>query len=227
MRHPVSALIFAAGFGTRMRPLTKDRPKPLIDVAGRAMLDHALDLLEPHNLRIAVNAHYRADQVVAHLANRPEIALVVETPDILDTGGGLKNALPALGEGPVITLNSDAVWVGPDPVAALMRAWRPDEMDALLMLIPPERASGHGGGGDFVGMPGPLSRGPGVIYGGLQIIQTEVVARVGERAFSMNRVWDDLIPEKRVHGAWYDGRWIDVGRPESIGLAEEALRGHG
>ncbi len=225
MRHPVSALIFAAGFGTRMRPLTEDRPKPLIGVAGRTLLDHALGLLEPHGVNIAVNAHYRSEMIAAHLADRPEISVIVERPDILDTGGGLKNAAPVLGGGPVITLNSDAVWIGPDPVDALAKAWRPGEMDALLMLIPRGRASGHAGKGDFAGAPGPLSRGPDAVYGGLQIIETGAVTRIGEKAFSMNRVWDDLIPGGRVHGVLYDGRWTDVGRPDSIALAEQELRG--
>ncbi|HKL64600.1 MAG TPA: NTP transferase domain-containing protein, partial [Roseovarius sp.] len=112
-------MIFAAGFGTRMGALTQDRPKPLIKVAGRALIDHALDLVAGHApSRIVVNLHYRADQLVAHLDGRG-VRLSHETPDILDTGGGLRAALPLLGDGPVLTMNSDAVWQGPNPLSHL------------------------------------------------------------------------------------------------------------
>ena len=128
-------MLFAAGFGTRMGELTRSRPKPLIPVAGRALLDHALDLAAGAGLsRQVVNAHYLAEQVVAHLDGRG-IPVAVETPEILDTGGGLRAALPLLGPGPVFTLNTDAVWTGPNPLVTLAGAWDPARMDALLLLM--------------------------------------------------------------------------------------------
>lgn len=220
-------MIFAAGFGTRMGALTAHRPKPLIEVGGRTLLDHALALAEGQGLsRIVVNAHYRADQIAAHLAGRPGIRVLIETPDILETGGGLLNALPALAPGPVFTLNSDVVWTGPNPLPALRAVWDPAAMDALVLTVRREDAAGHAGRGDFLADgTGRLTRGPGVVYGGLQIINPARLAEVGARAFSMNPLWDRLIAEGRLFGAIHAGGWCDVGRPESIPLAEAMLRG--
>jgi MurNAc alpha-1-phosphate uridylyltransferase len=218
-------MVFAAGFGTRMGALTAARPKPLIEVAGRALLDHALALAEGQDLaRIVVNAHYHAGQVEAHLAGRADVSVSVELPDILDTGGGLRAALPLLGEGPVFTLNSDAVWTGPNPLATLRAAWDPARMDALLLLLPRERAAGHVGPGDFVpAQGGALSRGAGLVYTGAQIVNPDRLAAIPERVFSLNRLWDALIPEGRLHGVIHPGGWCDVGRPGSIPLAEAML----
>ncbi|MCX7646223.1 MAG: nucleotidyltransferase family protein [Rhodobacteraceae bacterium] len=222
---PRALMIFAAGFGTRMGALTATRPKPLIEVAGRALLDHALALAEGQGLdRIVVNAHYLAEQVAAHLAGRAGVSVAVERPEILDTGGGLRAALPLLGPGPVFTLNSDAVWTGPNPLATLRAAWDPARMDALLLLLPRERAAGHAGPGDFVrAAGGALARGPGLVYSGAQIVNPGRLAAVPDRAFSLNRLWDALIPEGRLHGVVHPGGWCDVGRPESIPLAEALL----
>lgn len=218
-------MIFAAGFGTRMGALTAERPKPLIEVGGRALLDHALALAEGQGLaRTVVNAHYRAGQIAAHLAGRPEITVLTEAPEILDTGGGLAAALPVLGEGPVFTLNSDAVWTGPNPLAELRAAWDPGRMDALLLLVPRERARGHSGPGDF--LPGPggrLSRGAGMVYSGAQILNTDRLAEFPQPVFSLNKLWDRLAAEGRLHGAVHEGGWCDVGRPEAIALAETLL----
>lgn len=218
-------MVFAAGFGTRMGALTARRPKPLIEVAGRPLLDHALALAEGQGLRrIVVNAHYLAGQVVAHLSGRPGVRVVVEAPDILDTGGGLLNARAQLGAGPVFTLNADAVWSGPNPLATLRAAWRPERMDALLLLVPPARAAGHAGPGDFVLAPdGRLSRGAGLVYSGLQIVDPAPLDAIRARVFSLNLLWDQLIAEGRLFGAVHPGGWCDVGRPESIPLAEALL----
>jgi MurNAc alpha-1-phosphate uridylyltransferase len=209
-----------------MRPLTDTRPKPLIEVAGRALIDHALALAEGEGLaRIAVNAHYRADQIAAHLAARPEIKVIVEAPEILETGGGLKNALPHLGEGPVYTLNSDAVWAGPNPLAFLRAAWEPEKMDALVLLIPREAARGHGGRGDFfIDGAGQLTRGPGLVYAGAQIVNPARLADIPKRIFSLNMLWDKFIAEDRLFGAVYPGLWCDVGTPAAIPLAEAMLK---
>lgn len=216
-------MLFAAGFGTRMGSLTEDRPKPLIEVAGRALLDHALDIAAEAGVpRIAVNAHYKAEQIAAHLAGR-NIAISREAPDILDTGGGLRAAMPLLGSSPVFTMNTDAVWRGPNPQALLAEAWR-DDMDALLLCLPPAQAIGHVGNGDFVlDADGRATRGHGLIYSGAQIIRTEALAEMPDGAFSLNVVWDQMLADGRLYGISYPGNWCDVGHPGGIKLAEDML----
>lgn len=216
-------MLFAAGFGKRMGAQTADRPKPLVEVAGRPLLDHALALTENQNLRIVVNTHYRAKQIAQHLSARSDIIITTETPDILETGGGLKNARPKLGAGLVFTLNTDAVWTGPNPLVTLREAWK-DGMDALVSLVPKERATGHTGKGDFsMDAQGRLSRGTGYIYTGTQIVNPARLDEIPDRVFSMNRLWDILIAEGRLYGVVHEGGWCDVGRPESIPLAEKLL----
>jgi len=218
-------MLFAAGFGTRMGALTADRPKPLIPVAGRALLDHALAFVPP-GCRPVINLHYRAEQLAAHLANR-DVVLSLE-PDLLDTGGGLRAALPLLGPGPVMTLNTDAVWTGANPLSQLAAAWR-DDMDALLLLLPASQAVGFLPAGDFVlDAAGRIRRANGAAghaYLGAQIIRPAGLAAVAERAFSLNRLWDRMIAEGRAYGVVHHGGWCDVGRPDSIPLAEAMLRG--
>jgi len=217
-------MLFAAGFGTRMGALTADRPKPLIAVAGRPLIDHALALTAGRGLRIVVNAHYLAAQITAHLARHPEITVLTEAPELLDTGGGLKHALAHLGPGPLFTLNTDAVWTGSNPLATLAAAWQPERMDALVLLTPRARAVGHSGKGDFeMDAEGRLSRGPGLIYTGCQILDPTRLAEIPDRIFSLNRFWDLLIAEGRLFGALHAGGWCDVGRPESLPLAETLL----
>lgn len=217
-------MLFAAGFGTRMGSLTATQPKPMIKVAGRPLVDHALDLVKPLNLaRVVANLHYKPDQLAAHLTAKG-VTLSIETPDILETGGGLRAALPLLGDGPIFTLNTDAIWRGPNPLELLANAWRPDVMDALLMCIPPERATGHTGKGDFqFEADSPAVRGPGAIYCGVQIIKTNGLAAIRETAFSLNLLWDQMLAQNRLYCMTYPGTWCDVGRPESIPLAEALL----
>lgn len=219
----LAVMLFAAGFGTRMRHLTKDRPKPLIKVAGNPLIDHALDLAQAtHPPRIVANLHYLPDQLEAHLAPRG-VTTVIETPNILDTGGGLRNALDLLGTNPVITMNTDAIWVGPNPLAILLKAWDPDRMDALLIGIEPARASGHPKGDFDISGDGLLTRGSALIYGGIQIIKTDLLADIPDEAFSLNVVWDLMLGRKRLYGATYPGDWCDVGHPEGIAMAEALL----
>ncbi len=217
-------MIFAAGFGTRMGVLTRDRPKPLIPVAGRPLIDHALDLVRAAGLsRIVANLHYKPEALASHLSNRG-VLLSYEEPEILETGGGLRAALPLLGAGPVFTLNSDAIWRGDNPLSRLADRWQPERMDALLLLIPPENALGHSGQGDFtLSGDGQLARGPGLIYSGAQIINPDLLAGIPHKVFSLNILWDMLIARGRLFGLSYPGRWCDVGQPESIWLAEEML----
>ncbi|SMX32544.1 nucleotidyltransferase family protein [Maliponia aquimaris] len=219
---PDAVMLFAAGFGTRMGALTIDRPKPLIKVAGRALLDHALDLTRGIPTRV-VNAHYHADQIVAHL-HGTDVRVSVEQPEILDTGGGLRNALPLLGTVPVYTLNTDAIWKGPNPLDLLRAAWRPDQMDALLLCVPLERAIGRQGGGDFsLDAEGRLHRGGDLVYSGAQILRTEGLAQIPDPVFSLNRLWNAQADKGRLYGLPYPGQWCDVGRPEGIALAERML----
>jgi MurNAc alpha-1-phosphate uridylyltransferase len=219
-------MLFAAGFGTRMGALTKDRPKPMVQVQGRPLIDYALDLVHGAEIsRVAANVHYLPDQVRAHLAPL-QVAISDESDEILETGGGLRKALPLLGTGPVFTLNTDAVWQGEQIISRLGAAWDPDKMSALLLLVPTSHAVGYRGEGDFsLGADGRLARGKGYVYTGLQIIDPAGLADVHERAFSLNLVWDKMLAEGRLFGTVLAGRWCDVGRPDSIPLAEAMLRG--
>jgi MurNAc alpha-1-phosphate uridylyltransferase len=219
---PDAAMIFAAGLGTRMGALTRDRPKPLIPVAGRPLLDHALELARPAARRIVVNTHYLPDQIATHLAGSG-VLISHEPGPILETGGGLRAALPLLGPGPVFTLNSDAVWNGPNPLLALRAAWDPARMEALLLLLDRPQAIGHTGPGDFIMTDGHLTRGPGLVYSGAQIIQTTDLAAIPDTVFSLNKLWDRMIARGTLHGLRYSGQWCDVGRPDSIPLAEAML----
>ncbi len=220
---PRAIMIFAAGLGTRMGDLTRTRPKPLIPVAGRALIDHALDLTAPFDLTRVVNVHYMAGQMRDHLAGR-DIRIADESDLLLETGGGLRAALPLLAADPVYTLNSDAVWTGANPLDTLARAWDAARMEALLLLLRPDAATGYRGAGDFtVDDTGHLQRGPGLVYSGAQILRTGPVANIDETVFSLNRAWDGMIARGTLFGVVHDGGWCDVGRPESIPLAENLL----
>lgn len=219
MNTPV--LLFAAGLGTRMGDLTRDRPKALIPVAGRPLIDHALDLTDGIG-PLVVNVHYKADMMRTHLAGR-DIAISDETDLLRETGGGLRHALPLLPGDPVITMNTDAVWRGPNPTARLLAHWR-DGMEALLLLVPKAQVTGHKGKGDFaVDDAGRLTRAPEHIYTGMQMIRTGTLAGIEADVFSMNVVWDQMAARGGLYGVVYDGQWCDVGQPESIPLAEAML----
>ncbi|CAM3199919.1 nucleotidyltransferase family protein [Paracoccus nototheniae] len=220
-------MIFAAGLGTRMRPLTDLRPKPLIEVAGRSLLDRALDLARAAGAApIVVNTHYLGAQIERHLHGQ-DVAISAEAGLILETGGGLRHALPVLAPrgGPVMTLNPDVVWTGPNVLTALAGAWR-DDMDALLALVPLAQATGRQGGGDFsLGPDNRLIRQGDYVYAGAQMIRPDRLANIPDAAFSLNRLWDLLIAGGRVHGMIHPGGWCDVGRPDAIPLAEAMLDG--
>lgn len=223
---PNSVMIFAAGFGTRMGDLTRKTPKPLITVNGKALVDHTLEMtaaISPETT--VVNAHYLADQMVEHLRENPVI-MSIEKPDILDTGGGLKAALPLLKQSAVFTSNSDCIWDGPNPFLLLKDTWDPNTMDALLGFIRVENCLGRDGGGDFdFDETGRISRTGNFVYGGVQIIKTARVKAHPNRTFSLNAVWDDIARDGRLFGLDYPGRWCDVGHPGGIALAVALLRG--
>lgn len=214
------ALLFAAGKGTRMAPLTDRIPKPLIPVAGKPLLDHAFDLVQSAGCApIVINTHYLGGMIRAHVAGR-DVLISDEAGLLRETGGGLRHALPLLRDTPVVTMNTDAVWRGPNPVTTLAPLWR-DKMEALLLLIRKDDVHGHLGAGDFDLMEnGCLKRGQTLIYTGVQIIRTDRLHAMTEDVFSMNRIWDAMIAAGGVHGAIYQGRWCDVGQPQSIPLAE-------
>lgn len=222
---PKTVMLFAAGFGTRMGALTQHRPKPLIKVGGTALIDHALSLARQINPSVIVaNTHYKADQMESHL--RPlDVVLSPEQPDILETGGGLKAALPLLGPDPVFTMNTDALWRGPNPLQLLIKAWNPLRMDALLMCIPAQATLGHEGSGDFaLSTTGCVQRGSGFVYGGVQIIRTEGLSDIHDQVFSLNLLWDQMLERDRLFALSYPGNWCDVGHPEGLNIAEKLLR---
>lgn len=216
-------MLFAAGFGTRMGALTATRPKPLIEVAGRALIDHALDLARAAGAGpIVTNLHYRGEQIRDHLAGQ-DVLFSDESAQILDTGGGLRKALPLLGPGAVFTLNSDAVWTGANPLATLETGWRAD-MGALLLLAPMDRVRGREGAGDFTLHPeGRISRGGPMVYLGAQILRPDGLKGIADPVFSLNRLWDALIAEGRAFGTVHPGLWCDVGHPAGIATAEAML----
>jgi len=216
-------LFFAAGLGTRMAPLTNTTPKPLIEVAGKPLIDHALDLATQAGTGAkVVNLHYRGDMIRQHLASQ-DITFSDESDSLLETGGGLRHALPLLNSNPVMTMNTDAVWNGPNPVAQILLAWKP-EMEALLLLVEKQNVLGHHGKGDFlVDEDGRLHRAPGAIYTGLQIIRTDVLSEIDEAVFSLNQAWNIIADRGGLFGTTYDGQWCDVGQPASIPIAEAML----
>jgi MurNAc alpha-1-phosphate uridylyltransferase len=217
-------MLFAAGFGTRMKHLTANQPKPLVKVSGKALIDHTLEIargVAPQT--ILANLHYLPHMLVDHLSGTG-VQTILETPEILETGGGLRNALPILGDAPVITMNTDAIWSGPNPVKMALDAWNPDQMDALLVCVPVNKTVGYSGNGDFaIDANGSLLRGNGAVYGGVQIIKTDRLAAVGETAFSLNVIWDQMLKDERLFGIKYTGNWCDVGHPDGIKMAEDML----
>jgi N-acetyl-alpha-D-muramate 1-phosphate uridylyltransferase len=217
-------MLFAAGFGTRMKHLTAHQPKPLVQVGGKALIDHSIDLaraITPAN--IVANLHYLPHMLIDHL-NGTEVKTIAETPDVLETGGGLRNALSVLGTDPVFTMNTDAIWKGANPLQQALDVWDPIKMDALLVCVPVAQTVGYSGDGDFtIASDGRLARGAGVVYGGIQIIKTDLLKTVKEPSFSLNVIWNKMLKNDRLFGISYDGNWCDVGHPEGIAQAEEMM----
>ena len=230
-----SAMVMAAGIGKRMRPLTATRPKPLVRVAGKALIDHSLDRIAAAGVEhVVVNVHYLADALEAHLKGQTwpfSIAISDERGQLLETGGGMVKALPLLTGDPILIVNSDNIWTdGPeDSIQNLARHWDGDRMDALLLVIRQASATGHGGKGDFHMDPnGQLSRrrlgrvAP-FVYTGIQLISPRLLDGAPEGAFSTNILWDRAIAAGRLYGVSHMGQWFDVGTPAAIAPTEVAL----
>jgi len=231
--HPRIAMMLAAGRGKRMRALTETRPKPLIAVAGKPLIDHGLDALaEARVARVVVNLWYHADMLAAHLATRarPAIELLRER-ELLETGGGVANALPRLGADAFFVVNSDVLWreAGRPALVRLAEAWRDEAMDALLLVAPRARTVGYDGRGDFdLDSQGRLSRRPpagvaGQVFTGLQILHPRLFAGAPEGAFSLNLLYDRALAAGRLYGIGHAGEWFHVGTPEGRDEAERRL----
>ncbi len=230
-----TAMVLAAGIGSRMRPLTDDRPKALVEVGGKALVDHMLDRLADAGVtRAVVNAHHFGDRLVAHLAGRthPQIVISDERERLLETGGGLKKARPLLGEDPIWAANIDSVWIeGARPaLATLAEAWDPARMDACLLLAPMDRVMGFDGPGDFfleadgrLRHRGGEARAP-YAYIGVQILKPQTVDDGPEGPFSLFQTWMALMAAGRLHGAVMDGDWMHVGDPAARDAAEARLK---
>ncbi len=230
-----TAMVLAAGLGKRMRPITTTTPKPLVEVAGKPLLDHVLDRLRSAGIgRVVVNVHYLADALEAHLSHRvKDIEIVVsdERAQLLETGGGLLRALPMIDADPFLVVNSDNLWVdGPvDSLRLLASNWDDGRMDALLLLVPLARAYCHNGQGDFhMSAKGVLRRKkPGTVapfvYIGIQMLSKRLLRDAPDGPFSTNILWDRAIQEGRCFGAVHHGLWFDVGTPKSIAMTEAAL----
>jgi len=234
------AMVLAAGLGQRMRPITDTLPKPLVAIGGKAMLDHALDRLAEAGIEEAVvNVHHLAGQIEAHVAGRkqPRVTISDERAQLLETGGGVRKALPLLGSEPFFHINSDSLWseAGPSNIAAMAAAWNPHSMDLLLLLAPRETSIGFDGAGDFFrDEAGRLTRrgragSAPYIYAGVAILKPELFADTPEGPFSLNILFDRAIAAGRLHGAVLEGQWLHVGTPEAIAPAEAAFAkaGHG
>lgn len=229
-----TAMVLAAGLGKRMRPLTATQPKPLVRVAGRSLIDHALDKLEAAGVaKVVVNAHYLADALEGHLKARkrgPAVALSDERDLLLETGGGMAKALPQLPD-PFFSLNSDNIWLdGPmDVFHDLSRFWDAERMDALLLLVPHARALNYRGKGDFhldpVGRIGRRRSGriAPFIFTGIQLVSHRLMREAPEGPFSTNVLWNRAIEEGRLYGISHNGLWFEVGEPGAIAPTEAWL----
>ena len=231
------AMILAAGFGKRLRPITETIPKPLVPVGGRTMLDRSLDLAVAAGVEQAVvNVHYLADRIVAHCAgrDRPQIAISDETAGILETGGGVVKALPLLGSDPFLLLNADTFWVewGRPNLAAMIGEFDPARMDVLLMLCRLSDTTGHAGGGDFrMDSEGRLTRladksdPAGLLYAGATIYNPAIFEGAAAEPHSLNLYYDRAIAKGRLFGhIMQNGHWFTVGTPAALPEAEAKLK---
>lgn len=230
---PTRAMVLAAGLGLRMRPLTQTTPKPLLEVGGETMLDHALNrLTEAGVTDVVVNTHWLPEKIEAHIERRTAPSIVVSREDeLLETGGGVRHALAHLGDGPFYVVNADIVWRdGTVPALhRLARAWDGDRMDALLLLTATVRSTGYDGAGDFLMDPaGGLTRRPErtvapFVFTGVQMIHPRLFDGAPDGAFSINALYDRALEAGRMFGIAHDGDWYHVGTPYAIELADAEI----
>lgn len=231
---PQTAMVLAAGLGLRMRPLTDTTPKPLVKVAGKALLDHVLDRLADAGVeRAVVNMHYLGEQIEAHLKNRakPAISLSDERGLLLGTGGGVVKALPLLGSAPFFHINSDTIWIdGVRPnLVRLAEAFDPATMDALLLLAQTTGSIGYGGRGDFIMQGDGRLRRRGerevapFVYAGAAILSPALFKDAPQGEFSLTDLFDRAAEAGRLHGLRLEGLWMHVGTPDAVGEAEKAI----
>jgi MurNAc alpha-1-phosphate uridylyltransferase len=228
------AMVLAAGLGKRMRPLTDTVPKPLVRVAGKALIDYVLDRLSDAGVTQAVvNVHYHAAQIEAHLEGRtrPRIVISDEREEILDTGGGVVKALPHLGSAPFFHMNSDTLWIeGVTPnLSRLAAQFDAAGMDILLLLASTATSTGYEGRGDFnMAADGRLTRRPEreiapFVYAGAAVLSPAIFSDAPKGPFSLNRLFDRAAEAGRLYGLRLDGTWMHVGTPEAIAAAEAAI----
>lgn len=231
-----SAMILAAGLGTRMRPITETLPKPLVEVAGKPLIAYSLEALDRIGVKnIVANVHYLAPMLTKWLSEWPGagIAISDETETLLDSGGGIVKALPQLGPDPFLVLNADTFWLedpetGPDNLACMAELFDPAIMDIIMMTARLDQATGHTGSGDFtMDSEGRLARyrgtGEPLIYAGALVLSPHIFNAVSEPKFSLNCCFDAAIESGRLFGAPMRGHWLTVGTPEAIGEAEAAM----
>ena len=235
---PHTAMVLAAGLGTRMRPLTDATAKPLLQVAGKTLIDHLLDNLVAAGVqRAVVNVHWCADAVEAHVKARGDLEVIIsdERSAVLETGGGLAKARAMLGDEPIFVVNTDAFW-GPasaQPLHDLAAGFDPGRMDELLLLADTGRCLGfHSAGDFFCDETGMLTRRGAAeaapwAYAGVRILKPQLYDDQPAEPFSANRIWNELIPQGRVHGLALDRFWLHVGDPQALKDAEMWLRCHG
>ena len=228
---PQSAMILAAGLGLRMRPLTETMPKPLVPVAGRPLITHILEPLSRAGLtHVVVNAHYFAEQMQAFAKawTNPPLIISDETDLLLDSGGGVKKALPHLGSDPFYVLNADSFWIdGPrSNLRRMAEAWDPSRMDILLLVASGAQVTGYSGLGDFMlDADSRLTRRPErvmapFVYAGVAIMTPELFADTPDGPFSLNLLFNRAIERERLFGLRLDGEWLHVGTPDAIAAAE-------
>ena len=228
---PTRGMVLAAGLGTRMRPLTNDRPKSLIMVAGRTLLDHAIDRFKDAGITtVIVNVHYKGQMVIDHLKKRTDVEIIIqdERDKLLDTGGALKKALPLFKGEPVFTYNSDSIWLESlgSNISRMAQRWDDAEMDCLMLMAPTFNSIGYDGRGDFMmDTLGRLARRQPqrvtpFAWPGVQIIHPRLIERGTGDAFSTNRLWDIAIEQGRLFGIRLDGKWMHIGTPDVKDEAE-------
>lgn len=230
MKNPIAtAMIFAAGFGTRLKPITDTVPKPLVKVRGKALLDYILDRVK--GLSLIVNTHYLAHEIDAHLARTGISKIkIIHEPEILETGGGIKNALPFLGNDPIFVINSDSLWLdGATPaLQRLQDTWDAAKMDVLLLLYPQAKMAELAGdffleGGGKLERRGIAKSAP-YIFMGVQILKPELAGEIGKNKFSLNEVYDRAIERGRLFGLVHDNLWFHISTPQDIENTERFFK---